>query len=159
MTISFERSTIMLEQAQAIFPGGVQGSRLPFYPGESPAYMQRGLGPRCWDVDGHEYIDYTLGVGPIILGYAHPAVNAAVAAVLPDGMCFTFNHPLQNELARTLIRLVPGADWACFFKLVPMPALRRCASRVLTPVGRRWRTVAIMAGTTGPSSGWTGYRP
>jgi glutamate-1-semialdehyde aminotransferase len=116
MALSFARSTATFERAKTLIPGGVQASRLPIYPGESPVYIQRGKGARCWDIDGNEFIDYTLGLGPIILGYAYPAVDDAVARTLAEGVCFTFNHPLQNELAETILRLVPCAEMATFFK-------------------------------------------
>ena len=38
--------------------------------GVAPKYLERGKGCRVWDVDGNEYLDYTMGVGPISLGYA-----------------------------------------------------------------------------------------
>jgi glutamate-1-semialdehyde aminotransferase len=116
MSLSFDRSTQTFEEAKALIPGGVQASRRPLYAGESPVYVRRGQGARCWDIDGNEFIDYTLSLGPVILGYAHPAVNAAVARLMEDGVCFTFNHPIQNDLARTLVRLMPCAEMATFFK-------------------------------------------
>jgi glutamate-1-semialdehyde 2,1-aminomutase len=36
------------------------------------------LGSRKWDVDGHEYVDYWMGHGALILGHCHPAVVEAV---------------------------------------------------------------------------------
>ena len=116
MARTFSRSTAIFEQAQTIIPGGVQASRTPLYAGESPVYIQYGKGSRCWDIDGNEFIDYILGFGPIILGYAHPVVNDAVTKSLTDGVCFTFNHPIQNELARTIIRVVPSAEMVSFCK-------------------------------------------
>ena len=50
-----------------------------------PVYMTRGLGPRKWDVDGQEYIDYRTGHGSMILGQADPAVVAAVQEQMSRG--------------------------------------------------------------------------
>ncbi len=116
MASMFERSTIIFEQAKTIIPGGVQASRRPLYLGASPVYIQSGQGARCRDIDGNEFVDYTLGLGPVILGYAHPIVNAAVAKTLTDGVCFTFNHQIQNTLAEMIIRLVPCAEMVTFCK-------------------------------------------
>jgi hypothetical protein len=54
-----------------------------------PPFMAEGSGSRPRDVDGHEYVDYLLGLGPMILGHRHPAVTRAVAsAVSEPGTCF-----------------------------------------------------------------------
>ena len=36
--------------------------------GVSPIYIERGKDAHVWDVDGNEYIDYDMGLGPILLG-------------------------------------------------------------------------------------------
>ena len=38
--------------------------------GASPKYLKRGQGSHVWDVDGNEFIDYQMGIGPISLSYA-----------------------------------------------------------------------------------------
>ena len=44
---------------------------------ETPA-IARGKGARIWDADENEFIEYLLGLGPIILGYADVRFNRAV---------------------------------------------------------------------------------
>lgn len=44
----------------------------------NPVCMVRAKGCKMWDVDGHEYIDYYLGGGPLILGHGHPKVIEAI---------------------------------------------------------------------------------
>ena len=64
------------ERARRVIPGGIthDGRHLtPF-----PLYVDRAAGPRKWDVDGHEYIDYWMGHGALFLGHCHPAVVEAV---------------------------------------------------------------------------------
>jgi glutamate-1-semialdehyde aminotransferase len=82
-----------------------------------PRYAARGLGAHVWDVDGHEYIDYLLGYGPIILGHAHPEVTAAVIAEIGEGNCFS---PLwttqQVALTERLTEIIPGAELALLLK-------------------------------------------
>src|SRR5690348_1387101 len=55
---------------------------MSFPQGSYPAFLRSGQGSRVVDVDGNEYIDFILGLGPVVLGYRHPAVDAAVRAQL-----------------------------------------------------------------------------
>src|SRR4029077_2536193 len=51
------------ERARRVIPGGIthDGRHLtPF-----PLYIERAAGPRKWDVDGREYIDYWMGHGAL----------------------------------------------------------------------------------------------
>lgn len=43
-----------------------------------PIYLERGAGPRVWDVDGNEYLDFHNGFGSMVQGHAHPAITRAV---------------------------------------------------------------------------------
>jgi len=112
----YQRSYEMFEQAKKIVPGGVQASRRPWLEGRCPVYVGRAEGCRCWDVDGNEYIDYSLSLGPIILGYCDPRVDEAAIRQIRQGTVFTFNHPLQNRLAEKLIEHIPSAEMATFLK-------------------------------------------
>ena len=47
--------------------------------GGDPPFIVRGKGPRLWDADGNEYIDYVGSWGPMILGHAEPEVVEAIA--------------------------------------------------------------------------------
>jgi glutamate-1-semialdehyde 2,1-aminomutase len=78
-----------------------------------PQYVERGSGAYLWDVDGHRYIDYILGYGPVVLGHAHPDVNAAVVGQLALGTCMSpMWNRLQVELTELLTQVVPGAEQA-----------------------------------------------
>ncbi len=78
--------------------------------GVAPKYLERGKGCRVWDVDGNEYLDYTMGVGPISLGYAYEPVDAAIRHQLKDGITFSLVHPLEIELAELIRRVIPNAE-------------------------------------------------
>ena len=73
----------LLERAGRDLAGG--GLGLFVLPPELNLVVARGEGSRVFDVAGREYIDYHLGSGPALLGHAHPAITAAVAAQLPQG--------------------------------------------------------------------------
>ena len=78
--------------------------------GVAPKYLLRGPGSHVWDVDGNEYIDYNVGIGPISLGYAYEPVNAAIRAQLNDGITFSLVHPLEVEVAELIRAHVPNAE-------------------------------------------------
>jgi glutamate-1-semialdehyde aminotransferase len=78
--------------------------------GVAPKFLQRGKGSHVWDVDGNEYIDLNMGIGPISLGYAYPAVDEAIRAQLEEGITFSQMHPLEVEVAEMIAGLVPGAE-------------------------------------------------
>ena len=54
--------------------------------GVAPKYLERARGSHVWDVDGNEYIDLTMAVGPVSLGYAYPVVDDAIRAQLEGGI-------------------------------------------------------------------------
>src|SRR6476469_11093957 len=70
--------------------------------GVSPKYVKRAKGAHIWDVDGNEYIDYQMGIGPISLGYAYPRVDDAIRAQLEDGITFSMMHELEVELSELI---------------------------------------------------------
>lgn len=107
------------KRAQAVIPGGSQTlSKGPdsFVQGVSPSFLVRGAGARVWDVDGNEYIDYILGLGPVILGHADATVNEAVRKQLELGVSFSLPHTLEVELAELLCSIIPCAEMVRFGK-------------------------------------------
>ena len=86
-----------------------------YLPQKWPAYFDRTEGCQVWDLDGTRYLDLGfMGVGTNILGYSHPAVDAAVRAVIDKGNLSTLNSPEEVYLAERLVELHPWADMARF---------------------------------------------
>jgi glutamate-1-semialdehyde 2,1-aminomutase len=81
-----------------------------------PRFVARASGCRLWDVDGREYVDYVMGWGCSLLGYAEPRVQAAVRAMLDTAPLATLTHPFEIDVAEALSGLVPGAEMAMFGK-------------------------------------------
>src|ERR1022692_3703720 len=101
------------EQASAVIPGGPGSSARTAKFGWKPypPFLASGAGSRVRDVDGHEYIDYLLGLGPMILGHRHPGVTAAVASAIADyGTCLGLPYELEIEAARNVVAAVPGIE-------------------------------------------------
>jgi len=103
-----DRQADLLAEAGRTLAGG--GLGLFVLPPELNLVVERGQGSHVWDVAGREYIDYHLGSGPALLGHAHPAVSAAVAARLDKGTTYFFLNEPEIALARRLIDAVPCAE-------------------------------------------------
>lgn len=84
--------------------------------GVAPKYLERGKGSHVWDVDGNEYIDYLMGIGPLSLGYSYPEVDNAIKAQLEKGITFSLMHPLEVEVAELINEIVPNAECVRYSK-------------------------------------------
>jgi len=76
----------LFERAGQVLSGGVASSyqsRAPW-----PLYLERGEGPRVWDVDGNELWDFHNGFGSMVQGHAHPAIGAAIKERYDSGTHF-----------------------------------------------------------------------
>ena len=114
---STRRSRALFERASRTIPGGAGSSArtVKFGWAPYPPFISHGTGSRLWDVDGNEYVDYLLGLGPMILGHRHPVVTAAVAeAVSSYGTCFGLPYELEVEAAEKVVAAVPGIDQVRF---------------------------------------------
>jgi glutamate-1-semialdehyde aminotransferase len=78
--------------------------------GVSPVYVERGKGSKLWDVDGNEYLDYCMGIGPISLGYGYDKVDNAIKEQLEKGITFSLMHRLELEVAEKLHEIIPNAE-------------------------------------------------
>jgi glutamate-1-semialdehyde 2,1-aminomutase len=111
------RSGDLFDLAGRFIPGGAGSSARTTHFGwrPYPPFIAGGSGSRLLDVDGHEYVDYLLGLGPMILGHRHPVVTAAVTrAVTELGTCFGLPYELELEAARKVVEAVPGAELVRF---------------------------------------------
>ncbi|HXW77692.1 MAG TPA: glutamate-1-semialdehyde 2,1-aminomutase, partial [Candidatus Eremiobacteraceae bacterium] len=62
------------------------------------------------DLDGHQYVDYVLSWGPLIVGHAHPAVVKAIAAAASRGTSFGAPTEAETELAETIASMMPSIE-------------------------------------------------
>ena len=105
------RSQELFAQAQQYIPGGVNSPVRSFRAVEgTPIFLARGQGPRVWDVDGNEYIDYLGSWGPLVLGHAHPAVVEAVRRTVEKGTGFGTPVEGEVELAQIICQALPSVD-------------------------------------------------
>ncbi|MCW5806410.1 MAG: aminotransferase class III-fold pyridoxal phosphate-dependent enzyme [Deltaproteobacteria bacterium] len=107
------KSQALWARRETLIPAGTQ--TLAKGPGQNvdgvaPKYLARGKGARVWDVDGNEYLDMSMAIGPLSLGYGYPAVDDAIRAQLDDGITFSLMHPLEVEVAELMREVVPGCE-------------------------------------------------
>jgi len=100
------------ERACKVIPGGITHDSRHLTP--FPLYVSRAAGPRKWDVDGHEYIDYWMGHGALFMGHAHPSLVEAVRDQVGRGTHYGACHELEVEWAEWIERLVPSAELVRF---------------------------------------------
>lgn len=107
-------SAQLYQEASSVIPGGVSANIKYFAP--YPIFMERAHGSRLYDVDGHEYIDYLLGYGALILGHGHPKVVTAVMHQLLENGTPVFGapNPIETEMARKLVQLFPSIEMVRF---------------------------------------------
>jgi glutamate-1-semialdehyde 2,1-aminomutase len=82
--------------------------------GGDPFVVERGEGARIWDVDGHEFIDFVLSWGPLVLGHAPPIVLDALGDVMRRGTSFGIPTELEVELAEAVVDRMPHVEMLRF---------------------------------------------
>ena len=115
----YARSSELWEKANSYLLNGIQTfSKSPVHiaPGACPIFVERGEGAYFWDSDGHRYLDFVMGLGPVVLGYANKEVDSAVCAQMERGLLFSLSSPLELELAELLVEIIPSAEKLRFLK-------------------------------------------
>ncbi|KTD45519.1 glutamate-1-semialdehyde-2,1-aminomutase [Legionella rubrilucens] len=104
-------SSQLFEQAQALFPGGVNSPVRAFKSvGGTPVFFKEGRGAYLIDVDGKEYIDYVGSWGSMILGHCNPAVVEAAREAVGHFLSFGAPSVQEIELGKRIIELMPSME-------------------------------------------------
>jgi len=106
------------EETLKVIPDGVQTlSKMPnkHVNRVYPKYIDRAKGAYVW-ADGKKYIDYPLGLGPVILGHGHEYVNRAIVDQLQDGIVYSLPSKKETELAVKICDIIPCAEKVRFVK-------------------------------------------
>ena len=106
-----EKSLELNEKALKIMPGP-QSNLAGAWAGAERCFIIRGKDAHLWDVDGNEYIDYTIGIGPGILGCNNKEYTRALKAQL-DTLVYLAGYrqsPMEIELAEKFVQHVPCAE-------------------------------------------------
>jgi glutamate-1-semialdehyde 2,1-aminomutase len=104
-------SSELFAKAQNLIPGGVNSPvRACLSVAAEPLFMAKAAGATITDVDGKDYLDYVMSWGPMLLGHAHPAVQAAATQALARGASFGAPCPAEVDLAQAVAQAVPGIE-------------------------------------------------
>ena len=105
------QSRTLFERASNVMTDGTSApSRGPATFTPHPMYIVRGNGARIYDVDGREYVDWSLAYGTNILGHAHPAIVEAVQRGVAEGIHFGAATPEEVSLAERMCDLSPWVE-------------------------------------------------
>ena len=94
-------------------PLGV-ASNFRFWGEGRTVYVKEGRGARVTDLDDNSYVDYRMGYGPAILGYADPRVDEAARAGMSVGGVFALSTEMELKVAERISRMVPAAELVRF---------------------------------------------
>lgn len=98
----------LFSRAKERIPGGVN-SPVRFYE-PYPFFTAKANGSRIFDVDKHNYIDYCMSYGALLLGHNYKAVMDHVKAQLRKGSLYCTPTEGEVELAELITKCVPCAD-------------------------------------------------
>ncbi|MCG8369442.1 MAG: aminotransferase class III-fold pyridoxal phosphate-dependent enzyme [Proteobacteria bacterium] len=107
-----DRSHAHFERARRVIPGGIQSN---YRKSEShvPVYISHGRGARLFDLDGNEYIDYSLSYGPSILGHSNEHLRASIVRQA-EKMYSNEVNALEQAAAEKIVAHVPCAELVRF---------------------------------------------
>ncbi len=105
----YTKSKELYDRASRVLAGGIS-SEFRRFSQPHPLFYATGSGSHITDVDGNDYLDFTLSQGPLILGHSHPKVLASVARASENGQLFAGQHLAELELAEKLQSLIPCAE-------------------------------------------------
>lgn len=110
------------ERALAVLPAGAStGSKraaVLYGDGEAdlPLHFTAARGCRVTDVDGESFVDCTMALGSVALGYAEPRVTRAVTDAASEGHVAGLSSWREVELAERLCAIIPCAERVQFLK-------------------------------------------
>src|SRR4051794_39794640 len=101
-------SAALYERGLAVTPGGVNSPVRAFNAvGGTPRFIASAKGAWLTDVDGNDYVDLICSWGPMLLGHAHPEVEAAVREAVARGTSYGTPTRPEVELAEEIVARTP----------------------------------------------------
>lgn len=86
------------------------------FPATAPKFLERGQGAYVWDDLGNRFLDWTMGLRTVTLGYGCAAVDDAAIEQTLEGSDVGHPSMIETELAQELVDLIPGGEIVKFAK-------------------------------------------
>ena len=109
----YATSKKIFEDSLKYIPAGVNSTARMVKSGWDPfpISVEKGKGSHVTDVDGNEFIDYLLGLGPDILGHCNPEVTSAVTKHINEvGTVFALASELDGVVAKKMTECVDSLE-------------------------------------------------
>jgi glutamate-1-semialdehyde 2,1-aminomutase len=112
--MSNEQSRDLYDRALSVMPGGVNSAvRAAIEP--YPFFVRRGDGSHVVDEDGNRYVDWVMGLGPLLYGHDLPQpVESAIQSHASDGPMYGTPTEVEVEHAEFVTRHVPSVEMIRF---------------------------------------------
>ena len=105
-----DQSRVLYDRALSVMPGGVNSAvRAAIEP--YPFFVAKGDGGHVIDADGNRYVDWVMGLGPLLLGHDLPeAVTAGIQRAVSAGPMYGTPTEVEVDLAEFVVRHVPSVE-------------------------------------------------
>ena len=113
MTRKLTNNNAHFKRALERLPLGV-ASNFRYWGDARTIYVKQGRGARIVDLDDNVYVDYRMGYGPAILGYADERVDAAAREGMNVGGVFALSTERELAVAERISKMVPAAELVRF---------------------------------------------
>ena len=107
------KSKSLFEKAKRYFPDGVQHHNT--YVSPYPLFIKEGRGSKVFDVEGNAYLDFTMGAGAQLFGYASEHYDQVWQTLATDRFPL-FHHQEELELAEKVNAFMPSVESIKFFQ-------------------------------------------
>ncbi|MTI20943.1 glutamate-1-semialdehyde-2,1-aminomutase [Fulvivirga sp. RKSG066] len=109
--MEISRSKALFKEAQNYIPGGVNSPVRAFKAvGGDPLFISSAKGAYIYDEDGNKYVDLINSWGPMILGHAHPEIEAAVVEAAKSSLSFGAPSNREITIAELITTMVPSIE-------------------------------------------------
>jgi glutamate-1-semialdehyde 2,1-aminomutase len=96
------KSRALHQEASTWLPLGVTSNFRYFEP--YPFFIDHAQGSRMWDVDGNEYIDFSMNFGSQLIGHAHPLIQKVIGEQAARGTLYTMPNDIEMQVAKELCK-------------------------------------------------------
>lgn len=117
--IKISNSKKMLNKAKKIIPLASQTfskSYKLFDENFFPLFAKEGTNQFIKDVDGNIFLDFVNGLGSVSVGYSIKKIDDKIKKSMDKGITFSLSHPLEHEVSKKLIKIIPSAEMVRFGK-------------------------------------------